>query len=479
MDPGHRMDEFPHDPLQDGPGAGDKPCTSAGLQVLLASSLVAVGILLVLPLVLLLSLAVAGSLLTVTATVLSKTGGLAPSTFHQGMIAALVMVAVATAAHFISRPWLKRYRAPDHPEDENAEGRDGPVVLFLRYPLPLLWVVLVLVGGPLVWLEWGGNATVPDVVTAAPVLMAFIAGSLLMIAVLVLVPFRALRRVFITCRRRPFLAGVVSGGGAVVLALVLGLGWLVSGILDSGTDTGTKEAGPAWTLSNVPARTIQPSLSVAGTGQKSSTDEGLESTRKLFSAAAALGGDLLGVADSCPLVDREHLLQQCFLDLGTKTEEHPSEVQKVTWSIRRQFRLSESDAMDATMNALVSVCQTHSKTPYGEVGAALMKAAKNKAIDLYNKRRQKPPPVPDPLERQCILWPTDELRLRSEVRVVQRAFDALKPEEQEAIVLWANGYTRKEIAEKLDVPFQRSCDLVNNTMKKLRKIVRERCKKAP
>ena len=476
MSLGDRPDEHSQNSLPEGgPEAAGPQGTSAGLQVLLASSLVAVGIVLVLPLVLLLSLAVAGALLTLTATVLSKTGGLAPSTFHQGMIAALVVVAVATAAHFISRPFLKRATTPKRQEGDESENRGSPVVVFLRYPLPILWVVLVLVGGPLVWLEWGGNATLPNVLTAVPVLTAFIAGSLVMIALLVLVPFRALRRVFVTCRGRPFLAGVVSGGSAVVVALVLGTGWLVSGVLDDGVDTDTRGSGPAWILSDVPAHRSRPALSVAGTGQQSTTDEGLEVTRKLFSAAAALGGDLVGLADSCPLVERQHLLQQCFKTLGAGTAE-PTELSKVANIVRLQFRLSEPDAMDATMSAMLSICERHSIKPFNNLGAALMTAARNKAKDLYKRRRREPPADPDWWENLCIIEATDEIRLKSEVRVVQRALDSLEPMPQKAVLLWAHGYTHREIGAKLYVSERKSCDLVNNALKRLRRLVGRRCK---
>ena len=144
--------------------------------------------------------------------------------------------------------------------------------------------------------------------------------------------------------------------------------------------------------------------------------------------------------------------------------------------IQTQFRLSESDAMDATMSAMLSVCERHSIKPFGRLGAALMTAARNKARDLYKRRRREPPADPDWWENLCVIEATDEIRLKSEVRVVQRALDSLKPMQQKALLLWTHGYTHEEIGARLDVSARQSCLLVSNALKKLRKLVSRRCK---
>lgn len=475
------------------------------LQLLLAASLLALGLVVALPLVLLSSVAGGGAVLVAAATVMSHTGGLGRETFHNGMTVALLVVGAAFLAHCTCR-LLPKKRAAAPAGGGRPAASVGPLGLLIRHPLSALWAAVGLLGLPLVLLEWGGNAALPDVLTAVAVLVAFFILLMVLIALPAVITYRCLAGLFRVSRGRPFLSGLVSGAAMVVVVPALGLAWLLVGAPEAlkSTDSGAKRSLsapapktaasssslPALSRSSLPAtpRTSLPGMAASAASKHDFTkDEGLEVTRKVFLAAGELGNQVAELATqpastplagkSCPVLSREALLHQCFQSLGARTE-GKSELNNVAAFVKKQFRLSESDAMDATMNALVSVCERHAKSPFDRLGAALMTAARRKAIDLYKKRRGEFPQAPDQLERNCLLWPTDELRLRSEVRVVQRALDALDPVSRKAIVLWATGHTRREIAQDLEVPFQRACDLVNNSIKKLRRLVRHRCQRS-
>ena len=128
-----------------------------------------------------------------------------------------------------------------------------------------------------------------------------------------------------------------------------------------------------------------------------------------------------------------------------------------------------------THGALISICERDAVRPFGRLGAAFMVAARNRANDLYKKRKWQLPVDPGVVERRCVIGLTDDARLEMEVRVVQQAFMALDSQSRLVVTWWAYGFTRREIADKVGLPYTKTRNLIDNTIKKLRREVGRRC----
>lgn len=143
---------------------GDRLRTAWWVKAILALALVAVGLTVLLPLAATISGAGILAVLFGTSTVLSQVGGLARSTFHAAAIVGMTLAGVTLLLHLTARPLLARRQRLS---DDEASGilttfrRHGLIGVYLRAPVPLLVILVLLLGTPLVLLEWGATRTCP------------------------------------------------------------------------------------------------------------------------------------------------------------------------------------------------------------------------------------------------------------------------------------------------------------------------------
>ena len=145
-----------------------------------------------------------------------------------------------------------------------------------------------------------------------------------------------------------------------------------------------------------------------------------------------------------------------------------SEVGKVRTAIQKKFRLSEDDSNDLTMEALISVCTSNNLDNYNNLGAVLMTAARNNAVDFLEKRGKLGDIGENPWP-SCPFANTDDIRLETEVRTMRKSFYRLDIKTQKALWMKASGYSHREIAKYLKISERNSRDLVGNGLKKLRR----------
>lgn len=110
--------------------------------------------------------------------------------------------------------------------------------------------------------------------------------------------------------------------------------------------------------------------------------------------------------------------ESCILELASGEE--PA----VRVQVQRAYRLSEDDAHDLVRDALITICVRHATSPYQNLGAALQKAATNRARDGWRHRRRYPACPIDGQVPACDPWLDENARFDQEQRAIEAAFCA-------------------------------------------------------
>lgn len=312
--------------------------------------------------------------------------------------------------------------------------------------LALSLAVMALLTMVAVPLEAGGNGLFPDLFTALPILSILALLTAVAPLLVLYLGWKSARFVYRVASRRPFLAGAASAICGVLLAPLGLVGLAGLSALDT-PPAATYAAPPAAMYAAPQQATASPDMEV------------------LLRTLAALAEATKEATPPDPTVT-------CMEDLSRPVV-GISEVDKVRLAVKRQYSLSDEDAEDVTMAALIGVCTSANLGSYQSLGAVFMQAAKNRANDLrYQTSRMY---YHGSNEDFCSSYVPDETRLRAEVRLLQSALDTLDPTTQRALHLWAQGHTIREIASAMGITERKARDLVGNGVKKARKTVQASC----
>lgn len=311
--------------------------------------------------------------------------------------------------------------------------------------LALALVATAMVAMCTVPMESEAQALFPDILTTLPILtfLLLLTGA---VPILVLwMAWKSARLVWRVAAPRPFVAGIVAGACSMVAVPVGALG-----ITASALDQESAQ--------------VVPSASFGAAGSGIEFQRAAEALQVLVEAAAEQ--------------ERiEHDPVVACMDTLAQPTSGQSEVDKVRDVVKSQFSLSQEDAEDVTMAALISVCTHGNLDTYRNLGAVFMTAARNHARDLISCAAYSSSCVS--ADDYCSPYLPDETRLRSELMLVQKALQALDETTHRAIRLWAEGYTSREIATSMGITERQARDLVGNGTRKARKAVQDHCTAQP
>lgn len=147
----------------------------------------------------------------------------------------------------------------------------------------------------------------------------------------------------------------------------------------------------------------------------------------------------------------------------------------VAKSLRSQFRIDIEDARDMAREALIHVCELNAIRPYADLPATYWQAAKNRARDGWRRRKR----LECLITREsttCTAWQEpDEVRLKSEEEALNGILCALSPSAKVALLEWMQGASYVDIGRELGLSETATKDLVNNTLKKVRREMKQKC----
>jgi DNA-directed RNA polymerase specialized sigma24 family protein len=382
------------------------------------------------PVILLLGTILAVGLFTGAAYALTHTGGLEPGTFkvaHRYGVAALV-------AFFVTALVYREVR-------RDAKGILGAVG---RRPIIAAAVALPVLSLGVIRADWN-HAYVPALsgMLILDDLYFFSIGGVVLMAIGAV--FLA-RTIYCWAATERYRAGLVTGAQALVLGLLSAV-WFGASAAASAVSTSDNFSG---------RRMVAPVVHAGGEGE-----------RQLLVEVDALlepGRGIEAAGQTTPSADEE--IRACIAGLI-------DDIDQVQRSVGRKYRLSDDDAHDIVRDALLNVCNAHLWRKYTRLGAALQRAAENRAIDWARYRAR----LCELDERLPSCFPTQDesVRYHREDVLLVAALCEEDPVTQRVIRLWVQGFRFRDIGAQLGLTEAEARWKFNNAIGRMRKSLADTC----
>jgi len=421
------------------------PRLAFGPNAYLLASLVGTWLLIALPAILLLSLVLLVIWFMLTAATLGNTGGLEQDTFVSSLWLAGLALAVVLALRVLGGIASWRRKVALKTGAPNGRSRPGFLIANAGCGCTTALVfVLAVVALLAIPAEWGGNPWLPDLLSAVPVLTLFLLLTVLLPLEMVWRSIKLTAKVYGLVQRTPFVAGMVAGACTLVLLPALPLAYLS---LEEDQDDTTTVASISY---QEPVATFDMVEDLRTTMLETAQD----------------------FAEEGQGSNNEDAVKQCMDDLYQAPWGGLSDFEKARIHIQQSFRISQEDSEDAAMKALINVCTSESLNRFDNLAAVFTTAVQNEARNVLRRRVGLPI---DEVVLVCLPFFNDDTRLTTEILAARAALRELDVTTQEAITMWAQGYTHREIGAQFGWTERQSRDKVYNGINKMRRAVAKTC----
>ena len=444
---------------QPGGGSTSPRGASAGARVLVALALIGCWLTVLAPLSVGAALLAAGGLVAGAAIVQLHTGGFELEAFTVCAWLGLACAVVVIAGSWRSRP---------------AEGEAGPRAGFLRRMTALLGGT-----GVATFAEWDGNAWLPDPVSSFLVLSCLIALVAVVPLLLLWGGVRLAVALYRWSRASAFVAGMVT-----VLA-----GLMTASSVRSCAE-GPETARRDWD-DTVRLRTAQQVLRTAIEAEGftrtirallMATAEAIDPRAFQERTTPAIRGSrplpALPAAAPSPRGPRDPEVDAC---LDKLLEEAPTDFSQVVDPFVSRVRASNPYMPEDELNALVvdtmlEVCLAEDRATFGSVRAIFLSKLDRRAIDRSRRERKSCQVLSE--YQACELRTGSSMR-DPELDALHDMLCGLKEQERPILMLRAvMGFRFREIGEALGLSEAKAREIFNNTRRRLKKQLEERCSPA-
>lgn len=441
--------------------------TSGGARVLVALALIGCWLTFLAPLSLAAAMLAAGGLVAAAALVQLHTGG-----FELEPFTVCAWLGLGFAVLLIAGTWFSRVNKPP------AEGTDGPRAGFVSRLAALLGGTSVVT-----FAEWDGNAWLPDPLSSFLVLSCLLALVAVIPLALLWGGVRVAVALYRWSRASAFIAGMVT---------------VIAGLLAASSvatcSSGPEGPPPDWE-DTVRARTAQQVLRTAieaeGFTQTMrallmATAEAIDPYAFQQRTTAAIRGSRLPSPPALPAgrprpepggrdpeVDAclDKLLEAAPTDLATAVDPFVARV-------RRSHPYLPEDELNAlVVDTMLEVCLAEDRVRFNNLQAIFLNKLDLRAIDRSRRERKSCQVL---AEYQGCQLSTESSMRDPELDALHDVLCGLKDKERPILMLRAvMGFRFRDIGAALEITEAKAREIFNNTRRRLKRQLEERCSASP